>query len=65
MIRIAVLLPAPLLPRRPKTSPGWTEKLTSSTATKSPKRFTRWLTSMAGMPAVSPVPFVAAGGVVT
>src|SRR6267142_1974354 len=46
--RMTVDLPAPLLPSRPKTSPAWTSKDTSSTATKSPKRFVRWSASRAG-----------------
>jgi hypothetical protein len=31
-MRIVVVLPAPLGPRKPSTSPGFTSKLTSSTA---------------------------------
>src|SRR5687768_14771161 len=38
IIRMVVVLPAPLGPRRPSTSPGWASKLTSSTATVAPKR---------------------------
>src|SRR5262249_39559661 len=45
-MRMAVDFPAPLLPRRPKTSPCSTVKLKSSTAVKAPKRFTRCSTSM-------------------
>src|SRR5947207_53173 len=41
-----VLLPAPLGPSNPKTSPRLTEKLTRSTAILSPKRFTRSTTSI-------------------
>ena len=51
-MRIVVLLPAPLLPRKPKISPARTSKLSSSTAVKSPKRRVRRRTSMA--PAPSP-----------
>ena len=36
---MVVVLPAPLGPSNAKTSPGWTSKLMSSTATKSPYRF--------------------------
>src|SRR5205085_9948640 len=43
-----VLLPAPLGPSNPKTSPRLTEKLTRSTAIFSPKRFTRSTTSIIG-----------------
>jgi len=43
-IRIVVVLPAPLAPRNPKTSPGWTVKLSSSSAVTAlgpePKRLT-------------------------
>ena len=42
---IVVDLPAPLGPKRPKTSPAATEKLTSSTATRLPKVFRRLQTS--------------------
>ena len=31
-MRMVVVLPAPFGPRKPSTSPGWTSKLTSSTA---------------------------------
>ena len=46
-MRMVVDLPAPLLPRKPKISPGRTSNDTSSTATKSPKRRVRCETSMA------------------
>ena len=36
MMRIVVVLPAPLGPRKPVTRPGWQVKLTSSTARKLP-----------------------------
>src|SRR4051812_28715597 len=36
MTRIVVVLPAPLGPRKPVTSPGWQTKLTSSTAVNVP-----------------------------
>ena len=39
IIRSSVVLPQPLGPSRPKNSPGRMESETSSTATKSPKRF--------------------------
>src|SRR5436190_15434271 len=45
-ILMIVLLPAPLGPSNPKTSPRLTEKLTRSTAIFSPKRFTRSTTSI-------------------
>ena len=38
MIRIVVVLPAPFAPRKPKTSPGPTLKLTPSRAAIAPKR---------------------------
>src|SRR5437764_8660178 len=47
-ILMIVLLPAPLGPSNPKTSPLLTEKLTRSTAIFSPKRFTRSTTSIMG-----------------
>src|SRR6266516_799585 len=43
-----VLLPAPLGPSKPKTSPWFTEKLTESTAVWSPKLLTRSTTSIIG-----------------
>src|SRR5437667_4337536 len=43
-----VLLPAPLGPSKPKTSPRFTEKLTVSTAVWSPKLLTRSTTSIIG-----------------
>jgi len=36
--RIVVVFPAPLLPTKPNTSPGWSWRLRSSTATRSPNR---------------------------
>jgi len=48
-IRIVVDLPAPLGPRNPKISPRRTSRFTWSTATKSPKRFTRSRISTAFM----------------
>src|ERR1700719_1399647 len=45
-ILITVVLPLPLGPRKPKISPFPTRKLTPSTATKSPKRRTRFLAEM-------------------
>src|SRR5262249_46382157 len=47
-MRMAVDFPAPLLPRRPNTSPSSTLKLRSSTAVKAPNRLTRCSTSMTG-----------------
>src|SRR4030042_6515500 len=46
-ILIMVVLPAPLGPRKPKSSPVFTSKLTRSTANNSPKRFVRLVTSTA------------------
>src|SRR5947208_7386655 len=46
-ILIVVDLPAPFGPRKPKISPRATERDTLSTATKSPKRFTKCLISTA------------------
>src|ERR1700686_5414158 len=45
-ILMTVVLPLPLGPRNPKISPFSTRKLTPSTATKSPKRRTRFLAEM-------------------
>ena len=45
MIRIVVVLPAPFEPRKPKTSPGLTVKLTPSSAWTGPKRLRRPLIS--------------------
>src|SRR6266481_16431 len=47
-MRIVVDFPAPLGPRKPKTSPCATSSETLSTATKSPKRFTRFSRRTAG-----------------
>src|SRR5258708_34816492 len=47
-MRIVVDLPAPLGPRKPKTSPCATSSETLSTATKSPKRLTRFSRRTAG-----------------
>ena len=38
IMRIVLVLPAPLGPRKPKASPGATSKSMASTAVKSPKR---------------------------
>ena len=46
-MRIVVDFPAPFAPRNPKISPSATSKLTSSTATNSPKRRVRFLTLIA------------------
>jgi len=56
-MRKVVDLPAPLAPSRPKISPRATWKLTSFTATKSPKRRVRRVTAM-----TSSVGDAAAGG---
>src|SRR5450759_3755963 len=47
-IRIVVDFPAPFGPRKPKISPRATSRLMPSTATKSPKRFVRFLRLTAG-----------------
>ncbi len=46
-VRTMVVLPAPLGPRNPKTSPRSTSKDTSSNAMRSPNRFERWWTASA------------------
>src|SRR6201992_912859 len=46
---IVVVLPAPLGPRKPKTSPVPTSKFTPLTASKSPKRLRRSVTEMAAI----------------
>src|SRR6185437_1362280 len=48
-IFIAVVLPAPLAPRNPNTSPWRTSKLIESTAVKLPKRRVRLFTSIAAV----------------
>ena len=47
-IRIAVVFPAPLAPRKPNISPRFTWKEIWSTAVKSPKHFVNCSTSMTG-----------------
>src|SRR3546814_21092150 len=44
MIRMLVLLPAPLGPRKPVTRPSWATKLMSSTAVKPPYFLVRFST---------------------
>jgi hypothetical protein len=44
---MVVVLPAPLGPRKPKTSPLATSKLTPRTASTAPKVFLRSFTSIA------------------
>src|SRR6516165_5744778 len=46
-IRTVVVLPAPLGPRKPNTSPRATLNETSATAVREPKFLVRWLTSIA------------------
>src|SRR5579859_4663901 len=46
-IRTVVVLPAPLGPRKPNTSPCATLNDTSATAVRVPKSLVRWLTSIA------------------
>src|SRR6266536_1327173 len=56
---MVVDLPAPLGPRKPKVSPGATEKLTPRTASTSSKRLTRLSTWMAALPsAAEPARFI-------
>ena len=43
---MVVLLPAPLGPMKPKTSPLPIDRFKSSTATNSPYRLVKWLTSI-------------------
>ena len=45
-IRTVVVFPAPLGPSSPNTSPGFTSKVSPSTAVRSPKRLARPTTSM-------------------
>src|SRR5262245_39576053 len=51
-IRTVVVLPAPLGPRNPNTSPRRTLNDTSVTAARAPKFLLRWLTCRAGAGAV-------------
>src|SRR5262245_46516072 len=50
IMRIVDVFPAPFGPRKPKASPRWRSKSIPSTATKSPKRFTRSRAWMSGWP---------------
>ena len=47
MIRIVVVLPAPLPPRNPNTSPGATLNEIPSSATTDPNRFVRFSSTSA------------------
>src|SRR5258708_40261390 len=47
-MRMVVDFPAPLGPRNPKISPGWTSSETRSTATQAPKRLMRFTSLTAG-----------------
>ncbi len=49
IMRIVLLLPAPLGPRKPNASPRRTSTSMPATAVKSPKRFTSWLATMSGL----------------
>ena len=49
MVRSVVDLPEPLGPRNPVTSPEFAQNARPSTATRSPKRFVRFETSMTGV----------------
>src|SRR5262245_6210460 len=50
IMRIVDVFPAPFGPRKPNASPRWRSKSIPSTATKSPKRFTRSRAWMSGWP---------------
>src|SRR6185503_20058470 len=50
MMRMVVVLPAPLGPRKPWISPAATSRLTPSTAVKSPYFLTRFSTRIIGLP---------------
>jgi hypothetical protein len=50
IMRIVDVFPAPFGPRKPKASPRCRSKSMPSTATKSPKRFTRSRAWMSGWP---------------
>ena len=50
IVRIVVVFPAPLGPRKPVTCPGRTTKLRSSTAVTGPKRLVRRATSIEPTP---------------
>src|SRR4029453_13196712 len=49
-MRMVDVFPAPFGPRKPNASPRWRSKSISSTATKSPNRFTRPRAWMSGCP---------------
>src|ERR1700694_467878 len=51
---IVVVLPAPFGPRKPKTSPGWTERSSPWSATLRPYSLRRPTVSMAGVVSGSP-----------
>ena len=59
-MRIAVVLPAPLCPRRPSTVPGATSRSSSRKAHRSPKRLPRPVATMppVRLPVTPPVMFV-------
>ena len=60
IIRMVLVLPAPLGPRKPKLSPRSIVKLTPLTASKSPKRFTSSRASRMGLDVtllIGPSPF--------
>src|SRR5664280_92810 len=50
-MRMVVVLPAPLGPSQPNTSPGWMRKLTRSTAVKLPKRLVSSSATTGSLPA--------------
>src|SRR3990172_1312708 len=62
IIEIEVVLPAPFGPRRPYVSPRAISKPTPSTASRSPKRFTRPRQDRVGAPGGTPVGPVAGVG---
>src|SRR5712692_5787382 len=60
-ILMTVVLPLPFGPRKPKTSPGSTRRLTPLTAVKSPKRRVRFSARMAGISALPVLQFHVGG----
>ena len=54
-IRIVVVLPAPLAPRKPKISPRGTSNVSSSSATVVPNRFVTWSMSRLTRRRIAPI----------
>src|SRR5689334_402019 len=61
IMRIVVDLPAPFGPRKPVTIPGWTVKLTWSTAVVDPKVLVRSVTSIIVLDTTEPAVGTAGG----